>query len=820
MHAQLTSSRIMFHVISMNTHWTINQHEYLEAPGLAALLFHNYYPEGKQGGFEIIQHGDRVATNGDVRLGRTPGQWASFPKTDQRVVDAAGTVIAMPLRFEDVNLKYAIRVVADGKALRVIVDLEQPLSEDLIGKVSFNLELFPDSYFGKTFHLGETFGIFPRQFNGPKTIDAEGQFFSVPMAQGTTLSIAPEDPLRRMTIEAVSGGELNLVDGRSTADNNLFVVYAMLPAGVSSNAIEWRILPHSVPEWRKESIMCLSQVGYHPDQEKKALIEYDPRNHLTEQAMLERIDANGNMLPALPIQPEPWGQFLCNRYAVVDFTTVREPGMYRLKYGPLTSSPFRISKDVYQQNVWQPTLETFFPVQMCHMEVRNGARVWHGACHLDDALQAPTSHDHFDGYRQGDNPDTPYEPLTHIDGLNRGGWHDAGDYDLAGGSQAMTTLLLALIRETFGVDTDQTTIRPEERLVLLHTPDGTPDIIEQVKHGVENLLSGYRVVGHSFLGIIAGTLEQYMHLGDACTMTDNRVYDASLKPNEVVDNRSGKQDDRWVFTSRSTALEYQMATALAAASRVLRGYDDTLADECLETAIKIWKYEHSHEPSEHRSGYVFGSFQMQEVSAAIELLITTDDDAYRQCLLDVWPVIEQHIKHLDWALARVLPLIHNVAFETQVRSLIQVNAEVLKDELAQNPFGVPFEPRIWGIGWQIQRYAVSQYFLIQAFPDLFDRENVLRVLNYALGCHPGSSTSLVSGVGADSLTVAYGVNRADWSYIPGGNVSGPNLIRPNFPEMKPKPFIWQQTEYVMSGAATYMFCVLAADDLLNKGDTV
>jgi hypothetical protein len=51
-------------------------------------------------------------------------------------------------------------------------------------------------------------------------------------------------------------------------------------------------------------------------------------------------------------------------------------------------------------------------------------------------------------------------------------------------------------------------------------------------------------------------------------------------------------------------------------------------------------------------------------------------------------------------------------------------------------------------------------------------------------------------------------------------VSGPHLIRPDFPEMTLNPFIWQQTEYVMSGAATYMFCVLAADNLLNKGDIV
>ena len=34
------------------TVWQVNDLEYFEAPGLSALVFHNVYPEGKQGGLE------------------------------------------------------------------------------------------------------------------------------------------------------------------------------------------------------------------------------------------------------------------------------------------------------------------------------------------------------------------------------------------------------------------------------------------------------------------------------------------------------------------------------------------------------------------------------------------------------------------------------------------------------------------------------------------------------------------------------------------------------------------------------------------------
>jgi endoglucanase len=95
---------------------------------------------------------------------------------------------------------------------------------------------------------------------------------------------------------------------------------------------------------------------------------------------------------------------------------------------------------------------------------------------------------------------------------------------------------------------------------------------------------------------------------------------------------------------------------------------------------------------------------------------------------------------------------------------------------------------------------------------------MLHALNFVLGCHPGSNTaSFVSGVGAKSMTTAYGFNRADWSYIPGGIASGTALIRPDFPELLNWPFLWQQGEYVLGGGTTdYLFLVLAADHVLNK----
>jgi hypothetical protein len=618
-----------------------------------------------------------------------------------------------------------------------------------------------------------------------------------------------------MVIERI-GGEIELYEG------NWFQARAPVAPGATQNAVELVITPNQIPDWRRQPRIGISQVGYHPDQEKRAVIELDPRTQELGEATLLQLAREGEReVYSAPIAP--WGRWLRYQYAIFDFSQVREPGTYQVRYRKQLTPPFRISRAIYQQGVWEPTLETYLPVQMCHMLVRAENVIWHGACHLDDALQAPAPWNHLDDFNQGPTTDTSYSAHEHIPGLNRGGWHDAGDDDLAAGAQAETTYVLALAREEFGVDTDRTTVRKDERLVLLHQPDGVPDIVQQVAHGAENLLGGYRAAGHSFCGIIHSTWGQRV-TGDWASMTDGRAYDPALKEDQVVGERSGKMDDRWAFTSRDTALEYRVIQTLAAASRVLRGYDDALAQECLETAVKAWEYEQQHEPVAQRSMYVPRQPEVHEVLATTELLITTHEERYRQRLIAQLPVITDNLARVSWlaayscawSVSRALPLVKDDAFEAALRGALEQYASALSTYLAKNPYHVPWEPHIWGVGWDNLRWALEQYYLVKHYPDLFGREDLLSVVTYTLGCHPGSHISFVCGVGAHSVTTELSYLRAHWGYIPGAVVSGVALIRPDFPEFKEDyPYLWQQSEDVIAGAARYVFCVLAADRLLS-----
>jgi hypothetical protein len=801
----------------------LNDQEYFENRGVNVMAFQDFYPEGHQGGVAIIMHGMRIATNGDLRLDVTPGQWQPIPKLKKRVVDRSSNLITEyltypdsainrkgfnPIIYPDLYLNYTVETHSDGSSIIVTVDLDRPIPPEFIGKVGFNMELFPGILFGKTWMMDDKSGIFPRQANGPGMHDNSGALVAAePMATGKHLVVAPEDDHLRLSIQSATG-EIQLIDGRYLHNNGWFVVRSLVAAGTTKRAVEWVITPNVIKDWIADPVIHVSQIGYHPDQQKLAFIELDKNDLNRQNIELVRINNEGKQLMVVSGKPLEWGRFLRYNYLKFDFSDVKETGIYILKYGHAQSQPFRIAADVFKRNVWQPTLEYFLPVQMCHMRINEKYRVWHGLCHMDDARMAPVNHNHFDGYLQGPSTLTKYNPGDHVPGLNIGGWHDAGDYDLRVESQSGEIYILTQAYEEFGVKYDETTIDQHSRIVEIHQPDGKPDILQQIEHGALSVIGGYRNLGRLYRGIICPTLRQYVLLGDGINMTDGLFYSDILKPGEKTAAQSSLADDRWVFTEDNPDRELTTAAQMAAASRVLKGFNDTLSAQCLEVAEAIFNLDRQVTDRQAAS----------KLHAASELYLTTGQQIYKDYLLNNKSLIISEFRNIGWLICGAIFKTGNDELIQSVKKAANAFASEIAKQGSQTPFGVPYSPYIWGAGWDIQSFGVRQYYLNKAFPDIFPIDYMYNALNFILGVHPGSNTtSFASGVGARSTTVAYGANRADWSYIPGGVSSGTALIRPDFPELLDWPFLWQQQEYVMGGGATnFMFLVLAADKLLNK----
>ena len=138
---------------------------YFEARGVNVLVFSNWYDglfaDSKISGIELIQQGERTATNGDVRLSATPGQWDPADRFVERKVDPRTHAVDVTLEYPDYQFRYMVHAEPKGDALELSVVLSQPLPAALAGKAGFNLEFLPAAYFHKSFLADGKAGGFP-----------------------------------------------------------------------------------------------------------------------------------------------------------------------------------------------------------------------------------------------------------------------------------------------------------------------------------------------------------------------------------------------------------------------------------------------------------------------------------------------------------------------------------------------------------------------------------------------------------------------------------------------------------------------------------
>jgi endoglucanase len=870
----------------------VTDKNYLDTQGFSVFLYdstyHPVFVDQKNTAMEIILHGQRIATNGDVRLMPTPEQWDLVATLKGRQADKANNRLTANLAFPTFDVSYTLEVAAEPGGVKVSINLDKPLPPKLVGRAGFNLEFLPSIYMGKAYLVdGSHAGIFPRTPNDPmiKVLPlpdepkkayyledwdkAKGYTQPLPFAEGKSITLGVDDSLARVTVVSDTAS-LMLFDGRNRAQNGWFVLRSLIPSGKTTGAIVWHLKPDVISNWTRPPMIAHSQVGYAPGFSKVAVLELDPKYLGPQTAKVMRLTEGGAYQPVFegPITPStPWLRYV---YSKFDFTTVNDPGLYVIEYAGQRTAPFPISKDAYA-NIWQDSLDHHLAAQMDHVSVREAYRLWHGASHLDDGRMAPVVGEQFDNWNQATARDGKYKGGDHIPGMNVGGWYDAGDFDLEEPAQLSVIQSLALAYREFGLKYDELTVDEVAREVEMHRPDGVPDTVQQVKHGAVLILAQFHNIGHSIRGTHEPDLRQYTHLGDGASKTDGRIYDSRLGPNEVKGDYSGRPDDRWIFTTTNAVLQWNAIAALAAAADALKGWDDALAKDCLETAINAWNSEQAQPtpppahagwdegaPAPPGSGVLAASQGVatqsgsngpsgpvtatpsgatnvqtaappgtrrgdagigQDWAAALELTIATHGaDPYKSRLKELFPkmITPQQMGFRGWMAVRALPYLDANA-KDQMREAVKTYLVGLDKQLDGTPFGVPPSLGTWGGSGAVVDMAIRMYFLHKAFPDLVGPEYTLRAVNYILGTHPVSSTSYVAGVGTVSKTKTYSNNRADNAYIPGALIPGYIIIKPDFPEcIDDFGFLWFEDEAVVAGSASWVVAGNAADAIAKE----
>lgn len=807
----------------------LNDSCYFERQGVNVLVFNNSFNGGfndeKNSGIEIIQHGIRAIQGGAVRLNNTPEQWDLVPKMTYRNVNREQGSIEVGLRYDDYDFDSRVVVTAQGKAVEIAVWLDKPVPEELVGNAGLNLEFLPSRYWLKTFSMDGRLNRFPRyatsqtvarpnsekprQFKGFKTYDdrGTGRFVDpLPLEIGHSITMAMDDPERMIRIHS-NDAELKLYDGRMLAQNGWFVLRSVLPAGKTGKVVSWTVEPYAVEGWIRKPNIGFCQVGYTPDQPKVSVIELDKNDSPKAVATLMRINEDGTVSKAYEGKIDTWGRYYKYNYVKFDFSSVKEPGIYYIQYDTVKTNNFLIDERVYDK-ITDATTDVWVPIHMNHMFVNEGYRVWHGEPFKEGYLQAPPS-DHFDLHYQGPVTDTKYKPLELIPGLNVGGFFDAGDFDIETGANINVVENLIRAWELFKPLRDETFVSEEQRYVDLHRPDGTPDIMQYIQHGVLNLVAQAEQIGHMASTLSNSVLDNYHHLGDAASITDGLHYDPSLKPYEVSADgkRSGTPDDMWAFTTRNPRLDMRAATMFAAAAHALKGYNDSLAARALTQSKRLMKeaeelLSQRAESEKNNTRARFGGV----AATNLQLYAATQEKGYLDVFKkEIWNELDRNLEfNLQTALDAIPYMDED--YREKLRPYVEKYAQYIQDFDRQNPYGVPIGTGNWaGIG-PLLSFGTTVCFAHLYYPDIVAKNEVYRAANWLFGCHPYHNYSFVAAVGAARpKAVFYGNNRADFSFIPGNVAPGVLFRKPDhFENFDDWPFLWGQNEGTIAGNTQYI----------------
>ena len=794
----------------------LNALDYFERQGVNVLVFSNSFNGGfndeKNSGIEIIHHGVRTVQGGAVRLNNTPEQWDLVPKMTNRKVNRENGSIEVTMRYDDYDFDSRVVVTAKGKAVEIAVWLDKPVPQALAGEAGFNIEFLPSQYWLKTFTMDGRLGRLPRyatsqtitrpnsekprQFKGFKTYDDRGtnRFVdALPVETGHRVVMATDAPERMISISS-EDAELKLYDGRMLAQNGWYVLRSVLPAGRTGKVMTWMVEPYAIPGWIREPNIGFSQIGYTPEQPKVAVIELDKNDAPQTTARLMRMKEDGTTEKAFEGAVTSWGPYYKYNYVKFDFSAVRQPGVYFIQYGETKSNDFLIDEHVYDK-ITDATTDVWVPIHMNHMYVNEGYRTWHGEPFKEGYLQAPPS-DHFDLHTQRTNTDTKYKPYELIPGLNIGGFFDAGDFDIETGSNINVVQNLIRTWDLFKPQRDETFVSQQQRYVDLHRPDGVPDILQFIEHGILNLVAQAEQIGHMAQTLSNSVLDNYHHLGDAASITDGLHYDPSLKPYEVSADgkRSGTPDDMWAFTTRNPRLDLQAAGVFTSAARVLRGYNDSLAERAQKQADRLRK-------------------EAQELLAKHPRRRNAQADADNEWLTGVGDVA----RNLQTALDSI-PM-KDEAYREKLRPAVERFNDYIHSFDKQNPYGVPIGLGNWAGVNMVLNFGITVNYAHIYYPDIVSKDEVYRVANWLYGCHPYHNYSFVAVVGAARpKQVFYGNNRADFSAIPGNVAPGLLFRQPDhFENFDDWPFLWGQNEGTIAGNTQYIIFGSALKNIVQAG---
>ena len=339
-------------------------------------------------------------------------------------------------------------------------------------------------------------------------------------------------------------------------------------------------------------MIALNQVGFRPKHAKKAAIVLESQSSAGKAFRI--VDtASGAVRHQGRLSDPAEDQASGDLVAWADFSSLSDPGTYRLEVCGKQSDTFTVADDVYAAAL-RLTMRSYYG-QRCGCKVDLGNGYGHEACHLDGAYHASSG---LSG--KVNNP---------------GGWHDAGDYSRYVVNSGITTGTLLWAWELY----------PEAlRNLKLDIPEsgGTvPDYLAEIRWNLNWMLS-----------------MQDEKDGGVRHKQTSEAFCAFIMPEQ--DKLTSYVIGTGAEPYKSTGATANLAAVAAIAARCFRPFDAAYADRCLAASRKAWHWATANPRVLFRNpkGVTTGEYGDRNCDdeilwASAELFRTTGEEQYARAFV-------------------------------------------------------------------------------------------------------------------------------------------------------------------------------------------
>ncbi len=482
-----------------------------------------------------------------------------------------------------------------------------------------------------------------------------------------------------------------------------------------------------------EAHVHLNQVGYLPDESKRAIIPAHgpiPGNGfcLMDDDTMPKVRYRGELRPYTTPSGAQYGHF--PHHFIADFSDFTRPGRYRLRLSNgVHSAPFSIAPNLYAGLIGL-TLD-YFAVQRCGTGEDAGNN-----CHADDGVIVG-------GPRDGQI----------LDGS--GGWHDAGDYMKFVETASYVTAL------------------------MLFTCDHFPHLSSSRAAAAQPspLLANARVGLEWLLKMHPAPNEFYFQIGEE---SDHNTWRLPEQDN-AAKNPAWKA--RPAYFGIGANLAGRTAAAFAIASRLYARWDQPFAHKCYEAAQTVYQLGLDNPvvlstlPADF---YPEKTWEDDMAWGAIELHRATRKPEYLQQAMDfahrAGAAYEATSVYNTHALAHYTLLrFAQGADREKLRQYLRTDADYARLR-SENPYGLA-TPYIWGTAEAAAGAALNCLLYAQVM-EYGDKEVYLSVArqqrDFILGCNPFNVSYLIGAGTHYPLFPHHQIANLKQTELTGALVGGPS----------------------------------------------